>query len=201
MIRRLSLFRSSIFILALMLSSCASFSQSQRTTYRTYYESLDLSSPESAVQSFSSAFQKSDFPTVFWILAPEAQSEYRNNIALLEYDYLIKLSSTVKTDMLNNISPIEHRGETSYHFDGLMMTAKEHSAFIIDLSGEIGMKDRVPASNNQYVDLVTVVDGIDGDVVFRLVQSPSKRWRVLQVIVPGGDETLIPWSVPRHAEQ
>ena len=50
------------------------------------------------------------------------------------------------------------------------------------------------------VDVITSVEGIDGEVIFRTVPTPSGHWQVMQVIVPGGDEDLLPWSVVREDE-
>jgi hypothetical protein len=164
-----------IFLLLAALTSCTSPLPEQRVDHRTYYESLDLSTPESSVETFINAFQRSDFPTVFWVFSPEAQIDFIT-------------------------SEMEHIGDASYYFDVLMMAAKEHSAFIIDLSGEIKIRDTIALSDNQF-DVVASVEGIEGNVIFRTVQSPSKRWRVLQVIVPGGDERQLPWSTPKLPEQ
>jgi hypothetical protein len=211
MTKKISLIPLCIFWLVVFLTACASPSPSQQVTYRTYYESLDLSTSESAVNSFTSAFQRSDFPTVFLIFAPRTQVEFKNKMDLLQYEHLLKLdpssdpSLTPRSILADtpwfNISEIEHFEETSYYFDILMMAAREHSALLIDLTGEVKVKDEIKAPDNQYVDVVTTVDGIDGNVIFRTVQSPSKRWRVLQVIVPNGDESQIPWSTPKRTEQ
>ena len=52
------------------------------------------------------------------------------------------------------------------------------------------------AKYGAITDVVTSVDGIDGPVVFRMRQSVGGRWRVLQVILPGGNEDMLPWAVP-----
>jgi hypothetical protein len=211
MINKISIFVLCIVSSSVFLTSCISRSPSQQASHRTYYESLDLSTPESAVQSFTSAFQQSDFPTVFLIFAPKTQREFKNKIDFFQYEYLLNLNPAAEPSLTTrsiladtpwlNMSKMEHFEETSYYFDILMMAAKEHSALLIDLSREVEIKDEIKSADNQYVDIVTTVDGIDGYVIFRTVQSPSKRWRVLQVIVPNGDESQIPWSTPKHAEQ
>ena len=210
MIKKVSLFALGTFWSAILLVACASPSPSQQVTHRTYYESLDLSAPSSAVNTFVSAFQRSDFPTVFLVFAPQAQVEFKNKMDLLQYEYLLKLdpsgepSITPRSILADtpwfNISEIEHFEEASYYFDVLMMAAKEHSALLVDLSGDVKITDEIKSSDNQYMDVITTVESIDGNVIFRTVQSPSKRWRVLQVIVPGGDESQIPWSTPKRSE-
>jgi len=81
-----------------------------------------------------------------------------------------------------------------YIFDEFMMIADRNDAYLIDLSGDVTLGEESHVGDD--VEVSSVVEGIDGEVRFRLTQSPSGRWRVYQVIVPGGDETAIPWSVP-----
>jgi hypothetical protein len=92
----------------------------------------------------------------------------------------------------------EHRN-TAYYFDFLMLSAKQHSALYIDLDGEVIIQETRESEHARYgpiTDVVTSVDGIEGQVIFRMVQAPSGRWRVLQVILPGGNEEMLPWAVP-----
>lgn len=193
-------------ILFLLIHACVPSTSKQdptTATHRTYYESLDLSTPESAILTFINAFQKSDFPTVFLILSPQAQDRFRQSLSLLDYTSLVKVSpyfnpkESIAT--LFKFSELEHVNETSYYFDVLMMAAKEHSAFLIDLSGEVSIQGSTPFEQ-KCVDVITSVAGIDGNVTFRTIQAPSGRWRVLQVIVLGGDESQIPWSTPEQTE-
>jgi len=74
-----------------------------------------------------------------------------------------------------------------------MMIANRNDAYLIDLSGNVTPGNE--SSVGDDAEVVSVVEGIEGEVRFRLTQSPSGRWRVHQVIVPGGDEDIIPWSV------
>ena len=55
---------------------------------------------------------------------------------------------------------------------------------------------RAASDDRNTTDLTATVEGTEGPVVFRMVQAPSGRWRVLQVIAPGGDTGFIPWSIP-----
>ncbi len=80
-----------------------------------------------------------------------------------------------------------------------MLLVKKHNAFSIDLRGEVTIEQTKPWADqyNEGVDVLTRVAGIEGTVTFRMVQASSGRWRVRQVIVPGGDEENVPWSVPK----
>jgi hypothetical protein len=194
-----------IFFLSLFLSACVLPSSSQQTTPRTYYESLDLSTPESSVITFTDAFQRYDFPTVYWIFSPKAQDQLMISLNLFQYNRLVKVDESfnpTETNVLNmGFSDREHIDETSYIFDRLMMEAKEYSAFLVDLSRRVAIMDTIQSSDDHHVDVITSVEGIDGNVVFRTIKMPSGRWRVLQVIVPDGDENQIPWSVPVNPVQ
>ncbi len=56
---------------------------------RTYYESLDLATAESAVQEFVAAFQRDDYETMFLIFSVNTQTRVADNMNLLVYNELI----------------------------------------------------------------------------------------------------------------
>ncbi len=191
----------------IFLAGCKA--NSQENNARTYYESLDLHEPESAIDTFIDAFQREDFFTVFLILSPSAQFRTENNIAMLNYGELIQVESLDEAKEILADTPQyqirlewEHGGAvSSYLFDSIMLAAKQHSAFLIDLSGEVSIlrtEQLSDSSDDSKVNVISSVEGTEGNVIFRMVQAPSGRWRVQQVIVPGGDEDLIPWSVPSN---
>ena len=57
-----------VICVSLWLSGCGN-NNSQEAVARTYYESLDLSTPETAVSQFTNAFQRDDFETVYLIFS------------------------------------------------------------------------------------------------------------------------------------
>jgi len=81
-----------------------------------------------------------------------------------------------------------------YMFDQLMLIADRHHAFPVDLSGKVIFEEA--EASGDIAGLAAELEGIDGQVTFRMSQSPSGRWRVHQVIVSGGSEKSIPWSLP-----
>jgi hypothetical protein len=173
--------------------------QAQDKPARTYYESLNLSTPEDAVKTFTAAFAKEDFPTVFMILAPKTQQTYLMQFEMFAMDQLVK--PDYGKQALKNVPRFVdwESMEYSFLFDTVMLDAAEHDALLIDLGGDVTVgssKQSTTKYDDPAVDVTTKVDGIEGDVVFRMVQSHSERWRVFQVIVAGGDEEKIPWSVP-----
>jgi hypothetical protein len=50
------------------------------------------------------------------------------------------------------------------------------------------------------MDVIAEVEGIQGVVIFRMVQAPSGNWRVYQVIVEDGDTEMVPWAVPDDSD-
>jgi hypothetical protein len=198
-----------IVFLLLTLSACdirGLFGQFGDGQSRTFYETLDLDTPKSAVRTFTRAFQREDFMSVYLILATRTQFIIHQQINLMMYDqwfdtaYIEEIFEDV-TVFSEGIGKAEHIDSGWYLFDQVMLAAKEHSALLIDLSGEVKIIDSYASEDIgdlEAVDVVATVEGIDGDVVFRMVQAPSGRWRVYQVIVEGGDEEMIPWAVPHE---
>ncbi|MDA0243445.1 MAG: hypothetical protein OT477_08520 [Chloroflexi bacterium] len=171
---------------------------------RTYYESLDLATAESAVQEFVAAFQRDDYQTLYLIFSFNTQTRVINKFNLLSLSELITppegitLQEIVQETTLYR-PPIEWEHVTlNYRFDDLMLVAKKYDAFMIDLRGEVTIEQTKPWADqyNEGLDVLTRVEGIEGTVTFRMVQASSGRWRVQQVIVPGGDEENVPWSIP-----
>jgi len=193
--------RFAILALAVVLAGCGSSTQ---ITARTYYDSLALETPETAVESFISAYQKSDFQTVYLILSPRAQRTWQENYALLNWPLIIHVSSDdpqvrmvlEETDIAKG--EFEHSGETSYEFDEIMLAAQNHDLLLVDLSGTTKIKGTEPARDtvgHPATDVSVSSSQYEGDLIFRTVQAPSGRWRVYQVFLPGGNEDFVPWAI------
>ena len=181
---------------------------------RTYYDSLDLSTPEAAVQTFVDAFQRRDYAGVFLIFAPQTQLYWIGQIQRFGEDNVVdpKAADAVREGFTFgfNHTEAEHSPNLdNYLFDEVMLLAEEYDGFLIDLRGVVEIVRSEDTTIPPYghaedtdddetplpaVNVFTTVEGIDGEVIFRMVQSPSGRWQVLQVIEPGGDESMLPWS-------
>lgn len=197
--------------LAIMCSSCSG-SPTQEAVEpepRTYYESLDLSSPESAIQTFVEAFSKDDFPTVWLILDGSAQFIWAQRLRLFEYNALIQADNweVLRMDIstfAQGLGEGEHsEADTGYVFDQFMLAARKHSAFLIDLTGPVEILSSEPSVTRQgdpAVDVMARIQSIEDQVVFRMVQSPSGRWRVYKVFVPGRGDGLPPWGFSVEGE-
>jgi hypothetical protein len=187
------------FVLAaivLLAAGCGSESGPHRNDARTYYESLDLDSPLAAAEVFADAFARDDFMTVWLVLDSEAQFRFSQNLNLLEYSQIIRVDAV--PDLPDRLSqPLSldelESGEAWYLFDLLMLIADENDAFLIDLSSDVQLGDLSESAG--AASLSASVGGIDGGVTIHLAQNSQGRWKVHQVIVPGGDEDQIPWSV------
>jgi hypothetical protein len=204
----------SVFMLTLLLVSSLVYAQDAAP--RTQYESFDLSTPEAAVITFIDLFQNRDYAGLFLILAPEAQSDWYAAINRFRYEFIIYASASEGLiDAMGEVIGFDHT-ETEQHannipylFDSVMLYAEEQDAFPIDLRGQVEIlrteESTVPApsSAEDSDDDETPLPAIDvivstedqGELRLRMVQVPSGRWRVYQVIVPGGDEQRLPWAV------
>lgn len=173
---------------------------------RTQYESFDLSTPEAAVFTFVDRFQSRDYVGLFMIFAPQTQIAVDRSFVNFALDNLIQ-AETGLAEMVDAYTvgfdhkETEHGPFANTMFDEIMLYAEERDAFLIDLRGEVEIlrseESTIQDDDEEFtaVDVFASVEGIDSEVTFRMVQSPSGRWRVLQVITPGGDERFLPWAV------
>jgi len=146
------------------------------------------------VETLTDAFARDDFMTVFLALDREAELMLQQNFSLLNYDRLLRtdLVPGFQDELMQAVllDTMEITTDMWYLFDRIMLVADRHDAFLVDLSGPVSLE----ASESS--DVVATVEGIEGEVVIRMTESPSGNWRVHQVIVPGGNKEQIPWSVP-----
>ena len=176
---------------------------------RTYYETLDLSSPESAIHTFVEAFSRDDFPTVWLVFEPSTQFMWYIRLTTFEYDALIKTDNWDEISMdistfAKGLGEGEHsEADTGYLFDQFMLAARKHSAFIIDLTGSVQILSSEPSITRQddpAIDVTVRIEKTEHEVTFRMVQSLSRRWRVYKVFVPGTEDGSPPWGIPLEDE-
>jgi hypothetical protein len=90
---------------------------------------------------------------------------------------------------------VEHIGDTAYLFDQIMVAAD--GQYLIDLRQEIALREtrlRELANGEKTAIVTAQAEGTSGELFFRLRLSPARRWRVLQVVTPGGNENSYPWA-------
>ena len=200
-----------LFILMVLslLTGCQSQKQvgSNGSVFRTHYESLQLNTAEESIQTFVRAFQQCDFITVYMILAPATQQEiYKSQNYLSIGDFISENLSAKERkafeQRVNDRLPLEnpeHFLDTLHYFDIMMLTAAQHSFLPFNFPGEIIILDSHGlkiTSDQETLDVPVEIEGVDGQLVFRLVRSPSQKWRVFQVVWPDGDKENIPWALP-----
>lgn len=163
---------------------------------RTQYEGLALSTPVEAVLTFIDRFEHGDYPALFLVLSPEAQADWRRR-PIATFDYSTWFADPNLLDqvaMLSSDLPDEHDSSVITHiFDEVMRVAEANDAFVIDLRGaqDVGGQEMGPDGTTARL-RARLANGVP--VTFELTLSPSGRWRVRQVIVPGGDTEVLPWS-------
>lgn len=199
-----SLVRGTVLVMLVMAAFAAGHWASvtraqQEAAPRTQYEGLDLSSPQSAAETFIALFERGDYPALFLVLSPEAQRSWRVRPAAT-FDYTTWFRDETLLDRVASLSrdlPDEHDSALiPMIFDEVMVLAEANDAFVIDLRG-VSLNDAEPEAFEQADLSGYSIEGrlADGSpVTFILAQSPSGRWRVHQVIVPGGDVDILPWS-------
>ncbi len=193
-----------IILLVFGAASCSLFGISQS---RTYYDTLDLKTPEKAVKTFVKAYQERDFWTVWLVFSGKTQAIVSQQFSLLDLHNLIDYETN--SPLEENI-PYFNKGlfdgehvDFGYIFDENMLAASENSMLLFDLSGVVVITSSTPSSispTQEAVDVTTNVGKVQG-IIFRMVQAPSGKWRLYQVILPGGvddssDPNCIPWSIP-----
>ncbi len=195
-----------VFLLAAAVAACGQATPEPQG--RTYYDRLNLDSPTSAVETFVNAFQREDFMTVYLVFDYWAQHEIYRNIIALGMEYLIDMDALQNTDLFRlDAEHSTHIEDGWFLFDQLMLAGSQQNGLLIDLRGETTIGETQDAPDDagpqldgetvETVDVLTTVEGIEGDVIFRTTQSPvNDDWRVHQVIVSGGNVERIPWSVP-----
>jgi hypothetical protein len=189
-----------VILLALNLGALAMFAGAEDERPRTQYEGLDLSSPTTAVETFVALFQHGDYPALFLALSPTAQRNWQQYPAVT-FDYSVWFENPDalldEVAFMNRDLPDEHAPNViTALFDEVMVAAAANDAFVIDLRGAVTVQGErmLPVEEPEVAEVTAEVEGIAGEVRFLMERAPSGRWRVRQVIVPGGDETILPWS-------
>ncbi|MCP4304934.1 MAG: hypothetical protein GY788_08700 [bacterium] len=155
-----------------------------------------MSSPMSAAEAFVEAFDADDYMAVWMLLDYFAQREIWTNISLLQYGQVIRSADLPDRNAIGDemSATIGETTDRWYVFDRIMQLADANGALLIDIGRPISLTAGETTGDTATV--LTELEGIDGEVIIRLSKSPRGNWRVRQVIVPGGDESQIPWSVP-----
>ena len=170
--------------------------QADKEAPRTYFESLNLETPEEAVQTFAEAFQREDFLTVYLVLDAESQKLVRmENAQKFSWRHLVGEDSA--QDLIDNLdyeSIREMQFDYWYFFDQIMLYAAGEDDLLIDLRGDLKIlrsEDARMPDGQQAKDVIATVDGVSGEVTFRMAMDNDGRWRVYKVSAP--DEGVDAW--------
>lgn len=182
-----------VFLVTLACQVGGWLESSEQDDARTYYESLNLETPEEAVQTFAEAFQRQDFMTVYLVLDAEAQRLQRAEFAqTFSWGHLIGETAEEKWSV-NDRDFFEKVFDTSlepwYTFDQIMLYAASEDDLLIDLRGDLDILRS--EDHGEVIDVIATVDGVSGEVVFRVVTGGDGRWRVYLVSAP--DEGIDSW--------
>jgi hypothetical protein len=169
-----------------------------------------LSTPEAAVETFLDLFQRGDYAGMYLVFTAETQRSWRI-VARVNFDYGFWVQRDHAEDIVREINELYTEGNEEHdtfvanlYFHEIMLLAEERDAFLIDLRGDftiISTSESVTVTGRPSVDVVVEGDTIESLVTFRMVQAPSGRWRVFQVIEPNGNEEWYPWAVGDESEE
>lgn len=144
----LVLFISLIILSNIMTLNCSNKQTEKEEKHLNFYESLDLSSPKSALIVFNSNFNKALYVNSYVILHPELRSEFYMSMVRLKIDDLVNLNTVTPKKFRNALweKTKEHTisqeadatlVDVMFFFDSLMRTADELDIFKIDFRGEM----------------------------------------------------------------
>lgn len=208
---RLSL-RCNLFAVALALAcmvvvvpACGRESRNP-TTARTYYESLDMSSPKASARAFVGAWARRDFMTVYLLLSPQAEEDAARSIDDYMTHRLVPgfdmadqqvspshASSGISTEaIIAGESPVlEFNTDPTRRFDALFGYAAAQGKLPFALSTttrlEAGPTDDVVAT-------FTAVTPEAETLELTLQLQPSGHWKLDQVRWPGIASEARPWD-------
>lgn len=175
-------------MLGLLLASCSS-DQPQAPQARTYYESLDLSSPEVTVRHFVEAYAADDFLDVWFLLHRDAQASTWRAFQFFDYGSIV--STTAFDDFEAQwTGELDFRTAGSHDrwfaFDQLMLFADTSDALLFDLSGQM-----VETSGESTGFSAELVEG--GEVLVK-AEPVGDRWYVRGVAytTPTGESASWP---------
>lgn len=156
---------------------------------RTYFETLDLSTPETAARTFAHAFRENDFMTAYLILHPDAQTRLRQEWSqTFRWRHLIgERADQALIAEFDFEDVIGTQSDPWYLFDYVMYYADQMDDLLFDIRGEPNFyhsQEMSSRDGSPVIDLGAVVTGLTGDIIFRMAQGGDGRWRVYRISVP-----------------
>lgn len=170
------------------------------------FDRLDLSTPDAALRAFLTAYRDGDFVTAFWIFTPETQDEILRQVATFAVDRLARRPGSGRLAILSEMIPATAgmvQRDHSFLFANIMQVARRRGLQPLDLSGlpqdlsaaNVPDLGRRTQTTDGVTEIAVVLGAYRGPVVFRMTGPVAGRWRLRQVVPPGGDPTSIPFGL------
>lgn len=171
------------------------------------YDRLDLSTAEAALRQFLGAYRRGDYVTAFWIMAPASQQAFQVHLMRFDLSKIARVSAVgAMTHAPEMIPPMNRLEQTdpSFAFAYAMQVARRLDIMPLNLAGM--PEDMSPAVvprlgtrmqlADGQVEIAVPLQAYRAPVVFRMMRSPMGRWRVQQVLPPGGHVESLPFGLP-----
>lgn len=124
----------------------------------------------------------------------QAQTRIAQDLSLLRYDRIVGsgAANDLQAWFQNEVrlETVEYLDEW-WFFDQIMLIADRNNALLIDLSGDLTIKDEEIEDDTAIA--FADVSGIAGDVEFHMSESATGRWRIETVSVPGTTDGPASW--------
>ena len=175
----------------------------------TAYDRLDLSSPAAAVDAFLRAYKKGDYVAAFWVFSLPAQRSWREHVNRLDFSRIVRgdFAKLRSLDLFDEMVPEPdgyEQEDISFLFAHMMNIAAAHALLPLDVTGWV---DDPPAGDKPPAGAVAFPTGTAADILvrlkaypesvqFKLEISPLGKWRIRQIILPGGNDKTLPWGLP-----
>ncbi len=170
------------------------------------YDKLNLTTADAALRTFLTAYRQGDFVTAYWIFAPSTQAAWFDHLMTFRLGSLLKNFKFGDAALNNELFPRTadmDQTDNSFVFAAAMAGAGRRGMLPVDIDGlpadlsqqnvpVLGAKTQTTAGD---VDFAVALKNYSGPVVFRMRLAKSGRWRLLQIIPPGGDEKSIPFGL------
>jgi len=171
------------------------------------YDRLDLKTPESALRTFLTAYRRGDFVTAFWVLTPVSQTAFYTHLARFDLSRVARVPASSAymhaAEMIPAPSQMDQT-DISFVFAHAMTVARRLDLMPLNLAGM--PEDMSPANMPRLGNRIQLTDGkvefsvplqaYRSPVVFRMVQAAHGRWRLEQVLPPGGAVDSLPFGLP-----
>jgi hypothetical protein len=170
------------------------------------YDRLDLSTPDAALRTFLTAYRDGDYVTAFWVFAADTQDEVLRHAAQLNLRRLARMPAqggmAIMAEMLPPHAELDQRDST-FLFANIMQVAKRRGLLPLDVAGlpqdlspaNVPNLGRRTETTDGTTEIAVTLGAYRAPVVFRFIRARTGRWRLRQIVPPGGDPTSVPFGL------